>query len=193
MTDETPRPDAGPQKNPVTIYRGEDIKDADETRAAADRDARRADREAKRAAPDAKRVAPAPPVSAPDAKRVAPAPPRAPRKRSGNGGRIAAAGIGIAAMAGLVANMEVSAGRAQAATKVSTASLVTQHAAKNPHQGAVLGNLAVAAAKKPIVLTPHAVVNTVSAPASSGGSYSAASYSAAPAAAPVASSGGSKP
>ena len=102
--------------------------------------------------------------------------------------------IGIAAMAGLVANMEVSAGRAQAATKVSTASLVTQHTAKNPHQAAVLGNLAVAAANKPIVLTPHAVVNTVSAPASSGGSYSGASYSAAPAAsAPVASSGGSKP
>ena len=97
-------------------------------------------------------------------------------------------------MAGLVANMEVSAGRAQAATKVSTASLVTQHTAKNPHQAAVLGNQAVAAANKPIVLTPHAVVNTVSAPASSGGSYSGASYSAAPAAsAPVASSGGSKP
>ena len=186
MTDQTPRPDVGPQKRPMNLYRSEQSQDAAETREAADRDARRADREAKRAAPDAKRAAQAPPLAAP-------APTRAPRKRSGNGGRIAAAGIGIAAMAGLVANMEVSAGRAQAATKVSTASLVTQHAAKNPHQGAVLGNLAVAAAKKPIVLTPHAVVNTVSAPASSGGYYSAASYSAAPAAAPVASSGGSKP
>jgi len=188
MTDHTPRPDAGPQKRPMTIYRSERSQDADETRAAADRDARRTDRDAKRAAPDAKRAAPAPPLAAPAA-------PRAPRKRSGNGGRIAAAGIGIAAMAGLVANMEVSAGRAQAATKVSSASLVTQLAARNPHQAAVLGNQAVAAANKPIVLTPHAVVNTVSAPASSGGStYSGASYSAAPAAAaPVASSGGSKP
>ena len=182
MTDQTPRPDAGPQKRPMTIYRSEQVRDAAETRAAADRDARRTDRDAKRAAP-----APASPLANP-------APPRATRRRSGNGGRIAAAGIGIAAMAGLVANMEVSAGRAQAATKVSTASLVTQHTAKNPHQSAVLGNQAVAAANKPIVLTPHAVVNTVSAPASSGGSYSGASYSAAPAAsAPVASSGGSKP
>ena len=165
----------------MSVYRSEQIKDAADTRMAVDRDARRADR-------DAKRAAPAPPL-------VAPAPPRASRKRSGNGGRIAAAGIGIAAMAGLVANMEVSAGRAQAATKVSTASLVAQRAAKNPHQGAVLGKLALAKSNKPIVLTPHAVVNTVSAPASSGGSYSgAASYSAAPAAAaPVASSGGSAP
>jgi len=177
MTDQTPRPDAGPQKRPMNIYPSEQSQDAAETRAAADRDARRADR-------DVKRAAPAPPVAA----------SAAPRKRSGNGGKVAAVGIGIAAMAGLVANMEVSAGRAQAATKVSTASLVAQHAAKNPHQAAVLGNRAVAAASKPIVLTPHAVVNTVSAPASSGGSYSGASYSAAPAAAaPVASSGGSKP
>jgi len=168
----------------MTIYRTEQIQDGAETRAAADRGARRADRDAKRAA-----SAPGPPLEAP-------APPRPPRKRSGNGGRIAAAGIGIAAMAGLVANMEISAGRAQTATTVSTASLVAQHAAGNPHQAAVLGKLAEAKANKPIVLTPHAVVNTVSAPASSGGSYysGAASYSAAPAAAaPVASSGGSAP
>ncbi len=97
-------------------------------------------------------------------------------------------------MAGLVANMEITAGHAQTA-KVSTASLVAQHAAKNPHQGAVLGQLAVAKANKPIVLTPHAVVNTVSAPSSGGGgSYSgASSYSAPAAAAPAASSGGSHP
>ncbi len=167
MTDQTPRPDSGPQKRPMNIYRSEQSRDAAETRAAAHREARRADR-------DAKRADPAPPLAAA-------APPRTPRKRSGNGGRVAAVGIGIAAMAGLVANMEVSAGRAQAATKVSTASLVTQHTARNPHQAAVLGKLAVAQANKPIVLTPHAVVNTVSAPASSGGSYSGASYAAAPA------------
>ena len=154
----------------ITVYRVDDAGEASEA-----------------GARDAKRAVPLTP-------RANPAPPRAARKRSGNGGRIAAAGMGIAAMAGLVANMEITARRAQAATKVSTTSLVTQHTAKNPHQAAVLGKLAVAAASKPIVLTPHAVVNTVSAPASGGGSYSGASYSAAPAAsAPVASSGGSRP
>lgn len=190
MTDQTPRPGTGPQKRPVTIYRSEQVRDAAETRAVADRDARRADR-------DAQRAASAPPLAAP-------APLRPARKRSATGGRIAAAGIGIAAMAGLVANMEITAGRAQAASpgspasSASAASLVAQHAARNPHQAAVLGNLAVAKANQPIVLTPHAVVNTVSAPSSggsySGGSYSGASSSAAPAAAaPVASSGGSAP
>ena len=104
----------------------------------------------------------------------APDPRRAPRKRTATRGRIAAAGIGVAAMTG---------------------GIVTQHAAKNPHQAAILGNIAVAKANEPIVLAPHAVVNTVSAsPSGGGGSYSGGSYSAAPAAAaPVASSGGSRP
>jgi hypothetical protein len=125
----------------------------------------------------------------------APDPRRAPRKRTATRGRIAAAGIGVAAMTGLVANMEVTAGHAQAASKIPTGGVVAQHAAKNPHQAAVLGNIAVAKANEPIVLTPHAVVNTVSAsPSGGGGSYSGGSYSAAPAAAaPVASSGGSRP
>lgn len=118
------------------------------------------------------------------------------------GGRIAVAGIGIAAMIGLVANMEVADGRTQSANPTPPSGLVSQRTAKSAHQGAAVGPGKVAAAKasRPIVLTPHAVVHTVSAPASggsgggSGGSYSGGSgYAAAPApaAAPVASTSGS--
>jgi hypothetical protein len=180
MTDQTPRPGTDPAQKPITIYRAELGLTEAEARDAQVREERHAARGARRVAAAAK----------------SDAPPRAARKRSANAGRIAAAGIGIAAMAGLVANMEISAGNAQTTKAgVSTASLVTQPAARNPHQGAVANKLAVARANKPIVLTPHAVVNTVSAPSSGGGgSYSAAaSYSAPAAAAPVASSGGSHP
>ena len=108
------------------------------------------------------------------------------------------AGIGIAAMLGLVANMEVADGRTQSANPASSSALASQRTAKGVHQGAAAGPGKVAAAKviRPIVLTPHAVVHTVSAPATggSGGSYSGGSgYAAAPApaAAPVASTSGS--
>jgi len=118
------------------------------------------------------------------------------------GGRIAVAGIGIAAMLGLVANMEVADGRTQSANPAPSSALVSERTAKGVHQGAAAGPGKVAAAKviRPIVLTPHAVVHTVGAPATggSGGSYSGGSGyaaapapAAAPAAAPVASSGGS--
>jgi len=114
------------------------------------------------------------------------------------GGRIATAGIGIAAMLGLVANMQVANGRTQSANPASSSALASQRTAKGVHQGAAAGPGKVAAAKviRPIVLTPHAVVHTVSAPATggSGGSYSGgAGYAAAPApaAAPVASTSGS--
>jgi hypothetical protein len=192
MTDQTPRPGTGPTKKQMTIYRAELGRPDAEAREDQAREARRADRGARRAAAgESTTVAGA--KGAAGAK--SDAPPRAARKRSANAGRIAAAGIGIAAMAGLVANMEISAGNAQTGKAgASTVSLVTQPAARNPHQGAVLVKLAEARAHKPIVLTPHAVVNTVSAQSSGGGSYSAAgSYSAPAAAAPVASSGGSRP
>ena len=67
MTDQTPRPDAGPQKRAMSIYRSEQSQDAAGMRAAADRDARRTGR-------DAKRATSAPPLAAAT-------PPRAPRKR----------------------------------------------------------------------------------------------------------------
>jgi len=121
-----------------------------------------------------------------------------PRRHSVAGGRIAVAGIGIVAMLGLVANMEVADGRTQSANPTPSSALAPQRTAKGAHQGAApgLGKVAAAKASRPIVLTPHAVVHTVSAPATggSGGSYSGGSgYAAAPApaAAPVASSGGS--
>jgi hypothetical protein len=110
------------------------------------------------------------------------------------------AGIGIAAMLGLVANMEVADGRAKASDPAASAALATVRTAKGAHQRASAGPglVALAGANKPIVLTPHAVVNAVSAPSSggSGGSYSGGSgyVAAAPAAAPaapVASSSGS--
>jgi hypothetical protein len=108
------------------------------------------------------------------------------------------AGIGIAAMLGLVANMEVADGRTQSANPAPSSAPVSQRTPKGAHQSAARGPGRVAAAKpsRPIVLTPHAVVHTVSAPATggSGGSYSGGSgYAAAPApaAAPVASTSGS--
>ena len=132
----------------------------------------------------------APPATPLGALAAAP-PPR--RRRSGAGGRIAAAAVGIAAMLGLVANMEVADGRAGAAKPAQSPALTSQRNAKGVRQGTGVapGRVAATKVKRPIVLTPHAVVHTVSAP-SSGGSGGGYAYSApAPAAAPVASSGGS--
>ena len=117
------------------------------------------------------------------------------RRPSAAGGRIAAAGIGIAAMLGLVANMEVADGNAKAASPAKSPAVSAQRTAKGAHHGTAPapGKVAAAKVKRPIVLTPHAVVHTVSAPSSggySGGSGGGYAYSA-PAAAPVASSGGS--
>jgi len=115
------------------------------------------------------------------------------KRHSVAGGRITAAGVGIAAMMGLVANMEVANGNAKAVTPAKVSATSAQRAAKGVRQGtpAAPGEVAAAKVNHPIVLTPHAVVNTVSAP-SSGGSGGGYAYSApAPAAAPVASSGGS--
>jgi hypothetical protein len=124
---------------------------------------------------------------------------RAPQRRPGAGGRIAVAGIGIAAMLGLVVNMDVNGGRAKSADTASSPAQVSLRTAKGAHQRTAAGPgvVAVAKANKPIVLTPHAVVRTVGGASSSGGSggsYAGSSgYAAAPApaAAPVASSSGS--
>ena len=126
---------------------------------------------------------------------------RGTERRSGAGGKIAVAGFGIAALLGLVTNMEVTEGRAKAAEPASSPALASLPTAKGAHQGArtAPGVVALARVNKPIVLTPHAVVHTVGAPSSggSGGSYSggsgyAAAAPAAPVAAPVASTSGSK-
>jgi hypothetical protein len=115
-----------------------------------------------------------------------PARPPQPRPRkSVAAGRLVAAGIGLAAMAGLVANMEMAGTRAEAAKAAAAGTAAAQKGTK----GAAPVRYAAAKVKKkrPIVLTPHTVVHTVSAPAPSGGGYVAS----APAAAPVASTGGS--
>jgi hypothetical protein len=120
--------------------------------------------------------------------------PPAGKRRSAAGGRIVAAGVGIAAMLGLVANMEVADGSAKAVTPVKASPTSDQRAAKGVRQGttAAPGRVAAAQVKRPIVLTPHAVVHTVTAPSSGGSSGGGYAYSApAAAAAPVASSGGS--
>jgi hypothetical protein len=116
----------------------------------------------------------------------------APRKRSTAGGRIAATGVGIAAMLGLVANMEMADVHAKAATPTApSAAKSAQRSVKGVRQATVApGKLAAAKQNRPIVLTPHAVVHTVAAPSSGGGGGGGYAYSA-PAAAPVASSGGS--
>jgi hypothetical protein len=124
-----------------------------------------------------------------------PAPRPTSRSHSVAGGRIAAAGVGIVAMLGLVANMEVADGRTQSPTPTKSTSLVSQRAAKGVHHGAAAapGKIAAARVKRPIVLTPHVVVHTVTAP-SSGGSGGGYAYAAsAPASAPVASTSGSRP
>lgn len=114
--------------------------------------------------------------------------PRHPARRS----RIAAVGIGVAAMVGLVSNMEVSGSRAQAKDPAGST-------AKSPAR-AKLGlprsrSGKAVASRRPIVLTPHAVVHTVAAPAAGGSGGSGGSgyvAAAAPVAAPAASTGGSR-
>ena len=115
------------------------------------------------------------------------------------------AGVGIAALLGLVTNMEVTEGRAKSADPASSPALVSLRTAKGAHPRAVAapGMVAVAKVNKPIVLTPHAVVHTVGGASSGGYSGGGSSYSggsgyaaapapaAAPAAAPVVSSSGS--
>ena len=155
-------------------------------------------------------------VGVPQKKETPVAPPlgeRAPDKAAGRtrkghavaGGRIAAAGVGIAAMLGLAANMQVAEGNAQAASTAKSSAQSVQRVVKGVHQGtkAAPGQVASAKVRRPIVLTPHAVVHTVSAPSSggysggsyssggSGSAYSAPAAAAAPAAAPAASTGGS--
>ena len=117
--------------------------------------------------------------------------------------RIAAMGVGVAAMAGLVGNMEVAGSHATTATTATPTPLPPQPGAKAEtayrHKVALERLKAV---NLPIVLTPHAVVHTVAAPAapsyaaSSGGYSGGTAYAAAApvrAAAPVASTGGSHP
>ncbi len=124
------------------------------------------------------------------------------RKRSGvAAGRIAAAGIGIAAMVGLVANMEVANGKTAAKPAPGTGPAPTV-GAQRWEQSAFLGpatqpgRIADAGKVRPIVLTPHTVVKTVGGGSSGGssggysGGYASSSYSA-PAAAPVATTSGS--
>ena len=117
--------------------------------------------------------------------------PRSPKRRcSGNGGRIVATGIGIAAMVGLVANMEIASGKAEATKAAAAGVASTQPEAQTARKAASPVKVAEAKVNRPIVLTPHTVVHTVSAPSSSGSSAGGYTYSA-PAPAPVASSGGS--
>jgi hypothetical protein len=120
-----------------------------------------------------------------------PVPQRPQAKRSMTAGRIAAAGIGLAAMVGLVANMEIAGTKAEAA-KAAAAKIpaTTRSTAGGVKNGTSPVRYAAAKVKKkPIVLTPHTVVHTVSAPAPSGGGGGGYAYTAP--AAPVASSGGS--
>jgi len=144
------------------------------------------------------------PVEVPPDKTTPVAPPlgdRAPgpatrparRRHSVAGGRIAAAGVGIAAMVGLVANMEVTDGNAKSATPATSSALSSERTAKGVRHGASVapGQLAFAKVKRPIVLTPHAVVHTVGAPSSGGYSGGSSYVASAPAAVPVASTGGS--
>ena len=117
--------------------------------------------------------------------------PRHPARRS----RIAALGIGVAAMAGLVSNMEVTDGRAQAVGPAPSSAGIRE----NPTAvtGTARARSRQTAAPRPIVLTPRAVVRTVTIPAAGGSSVSGGSTSAAPApatapAAPAASTSGSR-
>jgi hypothetical protein len=124
-----------------------------------------------------------------------------PRKRRGvAGGRIAAAGIGIAAMLGLVANMEVANGQTPAKPATDPGPLPSLNDLRG-ERNLVLApvmrqrRIADAAKARPIVLTPHTVVHTVGGGSSGGGSsasYSSGYSAPAAAAAPVASSGGSR-
>ena len=144
------------------------------------------------------------------AQRVMPRPPagkpagRAPGRRRGVAvGRIAAAGIGVAAVIGLAANMQLAGGHAEAAQaatpaahgpKPSVAALRWESAFQGP--ATKPDRLVASTGRKPIVLTPHTIVNTVgggSSGGSSGGSYAGSYAAPAAAAAPVATTSGSTP
>lgn len=118
-------------------------------------------------------------------------------RHAARGSRIAAAGVGVAAMVGLVSSMQVSSGQAQSPATVSPSTAWSARGTVATRYRAAVSAAQTAALRRPIVLTPHAVVRTVNAPAAA--SYSSASASAyaaaapAPVAAPVASSGGSHP
>jgi hypothetical protein len=138
-----------------------------------------------------------------------PAGRRTRRRPSAARARIAVAGIGFTAMLALVGNMEFSEGRTQSADPALSSAVASPRTIVVVHQGAAPASIKAAAGgpSRPIVLTAHAVVRTVKAPATGGsGGYVAASATggsayatagggsapaAAPAAAPVASTGGS--
>jgi hypothetical protein len=107
------------------------------------------------------------------------------------GSRIAAFGIGVATMAGLVGNMQVANGRAKATDPAPPPTGQIHRAAAAAERGGAQARSA--AARRPIVLTPHAVVHSVAAPATGGsGSSGGSGYAApAPAVAPVATTSGS--
>jgi hypothetical protein len=119
------------------------------------------------------------------------------RTRGVTAGRVVAAGAGIAAMLGLVAQMQVAGNAAAAAAPapVEPAGPVPTSAQLRSEQNVRMAAVAVAEARKPIVLTPHTIVNTVGGGSSGGysGGYAAAAPSYSAPAAPVASSGGSAP
>jgi hypothetical protein len=112
--------------------------------------------------------------------------------------RITVAGIGLAAMLGLVSKMEVADGQAKSRRSPTTASPLDVSARSLAAERAMIAALATATkARRPIVLTPHAVVSSVTVASSGGGGGSGGGsgsrYVAAPAraAAPVASTSGS--
>jgi len=159
----------------------------------------------------AQRVTSRPPVreeAAPplDSRRPAGRPvARPPRKRRGvAAGRIAAAGVGVAAVLGLAANMQLAGGHAEAAQAATPTphgpepSVAALRWEKTTFQGPATkpDRLVAATGRKAIVLTPHTIVHTVgggSSGGSSGSSYSGSYSAPAAAAAPVATTSGSTP
>ena len=129
---------------------------------------------------------------------------RAPGKRRGvAAGRIAAAGVGVAAVLGLTANMQLAGSHAEAAQAATPAptgpapSMAALRWEKSAFQGPATkpDRLVASTGRKPIVLTPHTIVNTVggSSGGSSGGSYAGSYAAPVAAAAPVATTSGSTP
>jgi hypothetical protein len=112
---------------------------------------------------------------------------RHPARRS----RVAAFGIGVATMTGLVGNMQIASGHDQATDPAPSSTSQTHRATAAADRAGARAR--AAAARRPIVLTPHAVVRSVTAPASGGsGSSGGSAYpTPAPAAAPAATTSGS--
>jgi hypothetical protein len=105
---------------------------------------------------------------------------RHPARRS----RIAALGVGVAAMAGLVSNMEVADSRAQVAVPEPSSAWILESATVAADTAGARSRQI--AAPRPIVLTPRVVVHTVTAPATGGGSSgSGGATTAAPTVAPA--------